>query len=89
MSRRKEDNKVEYFRNKRNGMLKGIKCDCCGNKFIAGNTNGLPNGVGFEMEDGTLINVCRLCLMNQTKLDAFLKEKGYGEDESTDNQSNK
>ena len=75
---------MEYFRNKRSGLLKAIKCDCCNNKFIPGNDAvGLPNGVGFESEDGTLINVCRMCLMNKSKLENFLKSKGV-----TDNGKN-
>lgn len=77
---------MEYFRNKRSGLLKAIKCDCCGNKFIAGNdSRGLPNGVGFELDDGTLVNVCRLCLMNKSKLDNFLKEKGINDGKDNNN----
>lgn len=40
-----------------------IKCDECGKVFQPGNTNGLPNGVGFVLEDGTVYNVCAECLM--------------------------
>ena len=73
---------MEYFRNKKMGLLKAIKCDCCGNKFIPGNSNGLPNGVGFKLDEDEIVNVCRMCMLNKTKFDEFLKEKGYEEDES-------
>ena len=79
---------MEYFRNKRTGLLKTIKCDCCGNKFIAGSSNGLPNGVGFETDDGKLVNICKLCLMNKSKLNKFLEERGI-DIESNNNKSNK
>lgn len=40
-----------------------IKCDECGNYFTPGNdARGFPNGVGFEMADGTMRNVCRECI---------------------------
>ena len=77
---------MEYFRNKRQGLLRAIKCDCCNNKFIPGNdATGLPNGVGFECNDGTLINICRMCLMNKSKLNKFLSEKGVNTDGKNNN----
>lgn len=40
-----------------------IKCDECGNYFTPGeDARGFPNGVGFEMADGTMRNVCRECI---------------------------
>lgn len=40
-----------------------IKCEMCGKEIIPGNDeNGLPNGVGFEFEDGTMLNVCSECI---------------------------
>lgn len=40
-----------------------IKCDKCGKKFQPGNRpGGLPNGVGFQLENGTIINVCSDCI---------------------------
>ena len=40
-----------------------IKCDMCGKLFEAGNrADGTPNGVGFEFEDGTMLNVCSECI---------------------------
>lgn len=40
-----------------------IKCEMCGKEIVPGNDeNGLPNGVGFELEDGTMLNVCSECI---------------------------
>jgi len=41
-----------------------IKCKKCGKEFEVGNRpDGLPNGVGFEMEDGSIINICTECII--------------------------
>ena len=48
--------------------MKRIKCDECGHSFYPGKTT--PTGVRFELEDGTMINVCRRCL---TKANAAAK----------------
>ncbi len=40
-----------------------IKCNECGKEISPVETNGLPNGVGFELEDGTIWNVCAECLV--------------------------
>lgn len=63
----------------RKGKIMEIKCNKCGKIFKPGNADGLPNGVGFEMKDGTVINVCRECLssvgmMNEEERDRFFKE---------------
>lgn len=43
---------------------KVIICDSCGKKFKPGNNpEGLPNGIGFEMQDGKIINYCRNCII--------------------------
>ena len=35
----------------------------CGKEIIPGNDeNGLPNGVGFELEDRSMLNVCSECI---------------------------
>ena len=42
-----------------------IVCDECGRKFKPGfDKYGLPNGAGFELKDGTRIDVCGVCLDN-------------------------
>lgn len=76
----------EYFRNNKTGLLKAIKCDCCGNKFIAGNdSRGLPNGVGFKGDDGELINICRMCMMNKTLFNKFKEERGVNDGKDNNN----
>lgn len=37
-------------------------CDNCKKEIIADNTNGLHNGVGFELENGKIIILCQNCL---------------------------
>lgn len=55
-----------------------MKCDKCKKEFKAGNrADGLPNGVGFEMEDGTVITLCAECLMELGKLDDKGKEEFF------------
>lgn len=41
-----------------------MKCEICGKEFEPGNRpDGLPNGVGFELVDGTIYNVCADCII--------------------------
>lgn len=41
-----------------------IKCNMCGKLFRSGNDpeTGLPNGVGFQLEDGSIYNMCCECI---------------------------
>lgn len=40
-----------------------LKCEACGKTFLPGtNKEGLPNGVGFETEDGSIITICTECI---------------------------
>ena len=40
-----------------------MKCDFCGSIIIPGNKpTGEPNGLGFQMKDGTIINACADCI---------------------------
>ncbi len=62
--------------------VKAISCDKCESIIVSGNTNGLPNGVGFELQDGSVITLCAACLMKLGSLDEkgkdkFFKELGY------------
>ena len=62
-----------------------IRCTKCGKSFTLGNVGGLPNGVGFQLEDGTLINICRECLikvgeMDDKDRDNFFEELCKGEE---------
>ena len=44
-----------------------IKCDKCGKYFEFGNKPcGIPNGIGFQLEDGTVYNMCAECIMSLT-----------------------
>ena len=55
-------------------------CSKCKNKVYIGNRpDGLPNGVGFEMEDGLVINLCANCIMELGKLDRESQEEFIGE----------
>ena len=57
-----------------------MTCSKCKKEFMAGNRpDGLPNGVGFEMEDGLVINLCANCIMELGKLDRESQEKFIGE----------
>lgn len=50
-----------------------MKCDCCGKTFVSGNrADGIPNGMGFVLQDGRQINVCADCMMDMSKLKPFL-----------------
>lgn len=56
-----------------------IKCDMC-KKIIdtdKARPDGTPNGVGFELEDGTMLNVCSKCIAktgdDPEYFDEFLK----------------
>lgn len=54
-----------------NTESKNIKCSECGRVFDAGNDdNGLPNGIGFVLEDNSVVNICTKCIMNMS-VDAF------------------
>lgn len=44
-------------------------CDKCNKAFEAGETNGLPNGVGFELANGKIITLCAECIERLGALD--------------------
>lgn len=49
-------------------MCEKYVCHDCGKEFEAGNNaEGIPNGVGFVLDDGTVINVCSDCIMKAGK----------------------
>lgn len=42
-----------------------LTCSKCGREFKPGNRlDGIPNGVGFQMEDGDVIAMCADCLIH-------------------------
>ncbi|HCJ37862.1 MAG TPA: hypothetical protein DHV37_05995 [Erysipelotrichaceae bacterium] len=56
-----------------------IICDRCGKSFYPGQTNGLPNGICFELRDGRIINACTQCVIDTKDdpswLDEYIKKK--------------
>ena len=63
--------------------MKKIKCDYCGSEFKPGNRpDGYPNGVGFQLHDGSLINMCYHCiciLPGDIKMQKWLENFRKGE----------
>lgn len=56
-----------------------MTCSKCKKEFMAGNRpDGLPNGVGFEMEDGIVITLCCDCITELGGLDRKDQEKFIG-----------
>lgn len=47
-------------------------CDGCGKHFTYGDTNGLPNGVGFQLTNYKTIFLCQECLI---KLGSLTEEE--------------
>lgn len=44
-----------------------IKCNECGEEFTPGNRpDGLPNGIGIQMQDGRIYNICSECIIKLT-----------------------
>ena len=61
-----------------------IRCNICNKDFKPSNNKltGLPNGMGFQLKDGTLINMCSFCLMYRQKaVEEFLNDLGYPKNE--------
>ena len=55
-------------------------CDKCKRIFSAGNDNsGLPNGVGFELENGKTIMLCSNCIVNLGKMTTSERKKFFDE----------
>lgn len=45
-----------------------VTCDECGKEFSPRNRpDGLPNGVGFLLEDGKILNICADCIIEMGK----------------------
>ena len=52
-------------------------CTKCGKRWKLGNTNGMPNMVGFGLDDGRVINICQECMIELGKLDEQGKDKFF------------
>ena len=59
-----------------------MKCDICGKKIDMREkrTDGLPAGVGFELEDGSIVNVCTDCIMAEDFRGCIKNLEGAGND---------
>ena len=67
------------------------KCKRCGKRYaLPTSSDGLPNMIGFQLDDGRTINLCRKCIitlgeLNDAKdeagLDKFFKEIGVDKKE--------
>ena len=54
-----------FFRKEKQNEIV-ITCDECGKTFVPGNReDGLPNGAGFQTEDGKIYNVCCDCIIKK------------------------
>lgn len=52
-----------------------MKCDMCGKEFEPGNRpDGTPNGVGFELSDGSRITACSDCIIESATNPDYLNE---------------
>lgn len=61
-------------------------CSKCGKSKIIDMNAALPAMVGFQMEDGSIINLCSDCLMklgqmNEEQKNIFFEELGVNENE--------
>lgn len=58
-----------------------LMCSSCGKKFVPGHKgNGIPNGVGFVLNNGNVINMCADCLMDMDKVNAICNEVNSGDE---------
>lgn len=56
--------------------MKQVKCEECGKKFKPGQRpDGLPTGIGFQMRDGSIYNVCSDCLIDMGRKKEYAKNK--------------
>lgn len=53
------------------------ECDKCGERFPIKRKDALPAMVGFECEDGSVIKLCRNCIIKLGTLDEKGKEEFF------------
>ncbi len=52
-------------------------CMVCGKTFLPGNDeHGIPNGIGFMLEDGSLLNMCSECIMSEKLPVILIRQEG-------------
>lgn len=61
-------------------MMMTPKCKKCGKRYPIGNLpNGVPAMIGFQLKDGSVMNICGNCIcdvggMTEEERDYFLNE---------------
>ena len=76
---------IEFYKkyNRKYYRMNKIKCSYCGCEIKPGNRpTGEPNGVGFQLADGTVISLCYHCICNlptDTKMHKWLEKFRKGE----------
>lgn len=61
-------------------MKKTPKCDKCGKRyFINHPTGGVPVMLGFQLEDGSVLNYCYKCIEEIGKESASFRSDAYKE----------
>ena len=65
---------------KKGGKIETLKCDKCERVFINGKgIDHLPNGAGFQLQDGRVITLCRGCISCLGMLNEEGKQKFFNE----------
>ena len=54
-------------------------CNRCGKRVRYGYTNGIPNMVGLQANDGSIFNICKDCLIVLGKMTADEKSRFFDE----------
>ena len=59
-----------------------MKCDFCGKKIDMREkrADGLPAGVGFELENGRIINLCTDCILAKDYMERIKVLEGAADD---------
>lgn len=59
-----------------------MKCDICGKKIDTREKriDGLPAGVGFELEDRRIVNVCTDCILTKNFKERIKVLEGAADD---------
>ena len=60
-------------------LRKTPPCNRCGKRVRFGNTNGIPNMVGLQANDGSIINICKDCLIALGKMNDDEKGRFFEE----------
>lgn len=62
--------------------IKPVICEGCGARIIPGNrASGIPNGIGFGLGNGYIVNMCADCLMDKKTVERICDKYGKGKKE--------